>query len=154
MFTKPEGAKPSAEPEYGEGEVEEGDNYVTADEPPSVVLGEAVSASSPFTKIIETQVEKFKFQLPPKKEQPEADKKSCGNGRISINKAELTPGKFTFKLIFRSNLGKILFDQNIHWQSKVKQIEEKADKHQLKVLTVKYDAASKKQQTYHCKINF
>ena len=61
MFAKPEGQKASAEPDYGEGEKSEGDDYVTADEPPTIQLGDAVTTSSPFSKLAETTVDKFKY---------------------------------------------------------------------------------------------
>lgn len=39
MFSKPaDGSKPSTSPDYGEGEPEEDENYVTADEPPSIAI--------------------------------------------------------------------------------------------------------------------
>ena len=83
MLNKPADTS-TKEPEYGDGETEEDENYVTADEPPSIALGDAaVNTQSSFSKLIETQIEKFKYQLPPKKE-TDCDKKNCGNGKISI----------------------------------------------------------------------
>ena len=48
------------------------------DEPPTVTLGEDVSTQSPFTKLFEKTVDKFKLSLP-------ADlKKNLGQGKVSI----------------------------------------------------------------------
>ena len=138
MFAKPEGAKPPDQPDYGGGDDDDECGYAEADEPPSVVLGENVNTASPFSKEIELQVDKLKV------DKPDNLKKSCGNGRVSINKAELVPGKVTYKVIFRNTIGKTLFDTDLNWKfSKVKVVEEKANKNQLKILTVKFDYTSK-----------
>ena len=75
---------------------------------------------------MEKQVDKFKY-MPPKAQKE--DKKGCGNGRVSIQKAVLADGKLVHrKVIFRNMIGKALYDGFIFKNSKIKRVEEKCHK--------------------------
>ena len=60
-----------------EAEDDEG-NYVTPDEPPSVVIEDKAAVKSPFTKIFEREISKFKV------DKPAEQKRNCGIGKVSI----------------------------------------------------------------------
>jgi len=58
-----------------------------------------------------------------------------------------------FKVVFKNNIGKILYDCNISGAvSKLRKIEEKSFKNQLKIAVCR--AHEKKQQLHYCLINF
>lgn len=74
----------------------------------------------------EKTVDKFKY-MPPKA--AKEDKKNCGNGKVSIQKAVLAEGALIHrKVIFRNNIGKALYEGNIFKASKIKRVEEKCHK--------------------------
>lgn len=86
--------------------------YKDEEEEEPVQLETVQNPNDPFTKIIEKQVDKFKY-MPPKAATKE-DKKNCGNGRVSIAKAALHDGQLIMnKIIFRNAIGKALYDGNI-----------------------------------------
>jgi len=60
------------ENEDGEG------NYVTPDELPSVVIEDKVAVKSPFTKLYEREISKYKI------DKPADQKRNCGIGKVSI----------------------------------------------------------------------
>ena len=60
-----------------------------------------------------------------------------------------------FKVIFKNNIGKILYESNISGAaSKHKRVEAKAYKNQLKIAVCRQNAETKKMQVQHCLINF
>ena len=60
-----------------------------------------------------------------------------------------------FKVIFKNNIGKILYDANISAKfSKLRKIEEKAYKNQLKIAVCKMNPDTKKAALQFCLINF
>lgn len=126
------------------------ENYQQEDEPPTVVLGEAVSASNPFSKRFEKSVDKFKLAVP--------EKKSLGAGKVSISCATFGEGDKAikvYKLVFRNGIGKALFEGDINWKcSKIKVVPEKSAKNQIKVLTTQLNKQDKKLESRHCLINF
>jgi hypothetical protein len=78
MFAKPAAEVGKEEPQYG-GDDSDG-MYAEPDEPPSVTLGAVAAQESPFSKVIEKTVDKFKVTAPG----PSNEKQNCGNGRLSI----------------------------------------------------------------------
>ena len=127
------------------------------DEPPTVVLEDKEQQESPFQKLFEKEVEKFKIKI------PEPLKKNLGRGKVQIMKGvfgvkegETEGGVTLCKLIFKNTIGKILFDGTISAKfSKSKKVEEKAYKNQFKVAVVqKGQGEDKKNQVLHCLVNF
>lgn len=60
---------------------------------------------------------------------PEKDKKAMGNGYLSIEVAEVTSGVKAYICVFRSSIGKTLFQASLSGKfSKKRRIEEKAYK--------------------------
>jgi len=104
-----------------------------------VILEDKEAAKSPFKKVFEKEVMKFKQVT------PAAEKHSCGIGKLSILEAKIG-SSILYKLVFKNNIGKILYDANISGKfSKHRKIEEKAYKNQLKLAVCKLNAESKKQ---------
>mgnify|MGYP001226568247 CR=1 FL=1 len=62
-----------------DGEDSAGD-YKNEDEPPTITLKEYVGPKSPFEKILEINIQKYKIATPIEK------KKNCGIGKVSIQK--------------------------------------------------------------------
>lgn len=105
------------------------------DDGPTVVLADQkVDANNPFSKMCEKDVEKFKTITPVPKGAPadtKQEKRNCGNGRVSIQRGELGPEGakiLQIKLIFRNNIGKMLFEGTIVKNSKMKRVIEKVHK--------------------------
>ena len=118
------------------------------DEAPTVTLGDNPASKSPFTKVYEKAVEKFKLASP-----IELKKNLC-NGKVSIQRGEFGTDKpkIIFKIIFRNSIGKTLYNAVIsHRVSKLKRVEEKVHKNQVKIATYNAEAAKKLQ---YCLINF
>lgn len=87
-----------------------------------MTLGEYKGIKSPFEKVFEKEVQKFKISTPIEQ------KKNCGMGKISIQKGvfnEVT----VFKVIHQNTIGKILYDSNISGAlSKLRKVPEKSHK--------------------------
>mmetsp|Transcript_22932 Transcript_22932/g.35335 ORF Transcript_22932/g.35335 Transcript_22932/m.35335 type:complete len:80 (+) Transcript_22932:1053-1292(+) len=64
-------------------------------------------------------------------------------------------GTLLFKVVFRNTIGKTLFTGNVSGAgSKIKVVENKTHKNQIKVLVFVTDEATKKMAVNHCTINF
>lgn len=131
------------------------DLYVNDDEPPTVVLEDKPTLNSPFEKVFEKDVQKFKQSAGAK------EKKNCGAGRISIQKGTFggedgVPKSVIYKIIFKNPVvGKILYDCSISGSfSKHRKVEEKAYKNQLKIAVCQINTETKKQQVNYVLINF
>lgn len=146
MFGNPQGNifKKDDAPENEESE----DNYAPEDEPPTVTLGsDVVVQKSPFKKVFEINVEKFKIAI------PVAQKKNLQNGRVSIHRGEFDK-VIMCKIIFQNNIGKNLYDANISAVCKFRRVTEKVQKNQLKIAAVKINSETKKLEMQYCLINF
>lgn len=115
-------------------------------------LDDKEQEKSPFSRIFEKSVAKFKIKFP-------ADhKRSCGGGKVSIHKGVFTSGDKTvylFKVVFKNPIGKILYDGSIQAAiSKCKKIEEKSYKNQFRIGVVYQDPQTKKITPQYCLINF
>jgi len=75
IFGKGFGKKDDNEKDENE---DDNGNYITQDEPPSVVIEDKVAVKSPFTKLYEREITKYKVC------KPEELKKNCGIGKVSI----------------------------------------------------------------------
>jgi hypothetical protein len=104
-------------------ESEGGDSPVYAeDEPPTVTLGEYKGVKSPFEKVFEKEVQKFKISTPAE------NKKNCGLGKASVQKGVFA-GVAVFKMIHKNTIGKILYDANLSAaHSKCRRVPEKSHK--------------------------
>lgn len=77
-----------------------------------------------------------------------------GKGHFSIEFAEAN-GKKVYICVFRNLIGKTLYHGSVSSQfSKMRRIEEKAMKLQLKVALVSRDNETKKLKVDHCVISF
>ena len=90
--------------------------------------------ANPYSKLFDRNVDKLKFESQVKTEaekQPGAKtKKSKGNGKVSIELAEMGEQKTKiYKIVFRNMIGKTLYDANISGKlSKIRKVPEKAQK--------------------------
>lgn len=85
---------------------------------------------------------------------PAEQKHSCGSGKLSILKGEFGENVTIFKVVFKNNIGKILYDSNLSGTySKLRKIEEKAYKNQLKMAVCKL-GENKKVTVHYCLANF
>lgn len=81
-------------------------------------------------------------------------KRSMGKGHVSIEVAEVG-GKKVYICVFRNLIGKTLYQGTIHAKfSKMRRIEEKAMKLQLKIALVFIDPSTKKSKVDHLVISF
>lgn len=147
IFSKPK------ENKEGDDKDDGSDNgvYKNEDEPPTVVLEDQTAQDSPFTKVFEREVTKFKQAT------PVDQKKNCGGGKVSIQKGTFGEDKKSviYKVIFKNNIGKTLYDSNISGTfSKLRKIEEKAFKNQLKIAVCQINKATNKNTVYYCLVNF
>ena len=93
-----------------------------ADEPPTVTLGsDIVVQKSPFRKMFEIMVEKFKIAT------PVTQKKNLQNGRVSIHRGEFD-STVMCKIIFHNQIGKYLYEANISAICKYRRVTEKVQK--------------------------
>ena len=112
-----------------------------------MTLADNVNTKSPFTKLFEKQVDKFKISA------PLADKKNLGSGKASLQVMELNGSKM-YKLIFKNAIGKSLYEANLSGKaSKIKRVAEKAAKNQIKVITLMM-SKDNKPMGYHTLLNF
>lgn len=113
------------------------------DEEPTVRLGSDVNQpDNPFTKLFDRIVDKLKYEPQgAKKDSNTKTKQSCGNGKVTIDFAEMGEQKTKlYKLIFRNSIGKTLYEASIVGKhSKIRKVPEKAQKNQVKVLLIKFD---------------
>lgn len=127
-------------------------NYIAPNEPPSIAIEDASTVKSPFIKLFERDISKFKVDKP-------ADiKKNCGIGKVSLQKCEFgkeDSAKITiFKVIFKNSIGKILYEGTIlNKASKIRAVVEKAHKNQLKIAVACKDLDGIMKLQY-CKLNF
>jgi len=75
IFGKGFGKKDDNEKDENE---DDNGNYISKDEPPSVVIEDKVAVKSPFTKLYERDITKYKVC------KPEELKKNCGIGKVSL----------------------------------------------------------------------
>lgn len=111
---------------------------------------------SPYEKVFNNQVEKFKLVTPSvdKDGKKVEQKKSMGRGHFSLEIAE-TNGKKVYICVFRNLIGKNLYQGTLHHQlSKKRRIEEKAMKNQLKLALMTIDPTTKKMKVDHLVISF
>ena len=105
---------------------------------------------------VQQTVEKFKQVIPETIDGKKVEtKKAMGKGHLSIESAEFS-GKKVYLVVFRNMIGKTLFQGQINFKfSKMRRIEEKASKHQLKIaLFQKIDPATKKPKVDYLVISF
>mmetsp|Transcript_37878 Transcript_37878/g.27887 ORF Transcript_37878/g.27887 Transcript_37878/m.27887 type:complete len:129 (-) Transcript_37878:263-649(-) len=87
-----------------------------------VIKSTAPIQKSPYTKVFNKYVEKFKIAA------PLAEKKSMGNGYIALETGEIN-GKLEWICVFRNSIGKTLFSGYLNpVQSKYRRLIEKAYK--------------------------
>lgn len=84
-------AKPAENSGEGNGTKKDGGDdsdgaYANEEEPPTVVLEDQAASKSPFTKVYEKEVQKFKQATSPEL------KKNCGQGKVSILKGVFGEG--------------------------------------------------------------
>jgi hypothetical protein len=92
------------------------------EEPPTVTLGDYKGVKSPYEKVFEKEVQKFKISTPIEL------KKNCGLGKVSILKGVFN-GIAVFKVIHKNTIGKILYDSNVSGvYSKLRKVPEKSHK--------------------------
>ena len=101
---------------------------------------------NPYTKVFDKHVNKLKIV------KPEEKKRKMDSGTLSIEYLE-TNGKRLYLTVFRAAM-KPLFSGVISGQSRIKRVEEKAAKHQLKIAVIMTDPASKQRLQTFCNINF
>ena len=106
-----------------------------------------VLQKSPFRKIFELTVEKFKIAT------PLTQKKNLQNGKVSIHRGEFD-STIMCKIIFQNNIGKNLFEANISAACKYRRVTEKVQKNQLKIAAIKTNPETKKFEMQYCLINF
>lgn len=119
-------------------------------------------SKNPFEKVFDKIVDKFKYIIPSNsqsaenKDSAKETKKSCGNGKISIEIGEIGKDQKVKmqKIVFRNNIGKTLYEANIVKNSKIRKVPEKAIKNQLKISVLQYNMSIKKAQMQFCLINF
>lgn len=97
------------------------------------------------------EVNKFKQTGP-----PYALKTSLGPGLLQLLQPKGKPRKDGLRVVaFKNFIGKVLFVGFITGKfSKVRVVEEKTAKYQLKIQVIKHDADPEKRQLSHCFINF
>ena len=78
--------------------------------------------------------------------------KKMDSGTFSLEYTE-TAGKKLYLTVFRSAV-KPLFTGIVTVQSRIKRVEEKAAKHQLKIAVLHSDPVTKKNTLTHCTCNF
>lgn len=113
------------------------------------MLGEDVNTPNPFSKKFEKTVDKFKLVTP--------QKKNLGQGKLSIQFGEFGEGATkvkVYKVVFRNSIGKTLYEANISGKfSKVRKVDEKAAKNQVKIALVKMNQETKQPRVEYCKVN-
>jgi hypothetical protein len=116
LFSKPEDKKKE---EGDEGEDDDDNTGKGGNSPPSYNAEASFEArpvnlkiesrppeKSPYTKIYNKYVEKFKVTA------PEPDKKTMGNGNITLEVAE-SKGKKVFIIVYRNQIGKTLYQGTV-----------------------------------------
>jgi len=126
--------------------------FVQEDEAPTVTLDtNIVQNKSPFVKVIDLSVDKFKISNPQEK------KKNLQNGKVSVQRGEFgddsSKKMIWCKVVFQNNIGKVLYNASITGNSKFKAVVEKHHKNQLKISVVFTNDDKSKEQQY-CLINF
>ena len=125
--------------------------FVQEDEAPTVTLDtNIVQNKSPFVKVIDLSVDKFKISKPQEK------KKNLQNGKVSVQRGEFgddSKKMIWCKVVFQNNIGKVLYNASITGNSKFKAVVEKHHKNQLKISVVFTNDDKSKEQQY-CLINF
>lgn len=115
------------------------------------MVEDVVAVKSPFTKLFEREISKYKV------DKPAEQKRNCGIGKVSIQKCEFgkeDAAKITvYKVIFKNTIGKILYEGTILNNSKIRPIVEKAHKNQIKI-SIAYKEKDKKLEVQFCKLNF
>ena len=108
-----------------------------------------VQNKSPFVKVIEFNVDKFKISKPIEK------KKNLQNGKVSIQRGEFGDDKKIIwcKIVFQNTIGKTLYTATVTGTSKHKAVIEKNHKNQLKISVV-YTNEDKTKENQFCLINF
>ncbi|TNV78262.1 hypothetical protein FGO68_gene12345 [Halteria grandinella] len=117
------------------------------DKPIQLKINPIPVQKSPYTKVFSQQVEKFKIvprAVPAGKEESKGEdskKVSMGRGYLSLESAEVNNGK-VYIVVFRSLIGKTLFQGTVSGTlSKMRRIEEKAIKLQLKLAVLVKEGA-------------
>jgi hypothetical protein len=105
-------------------------------------------AQSPFEKLFDKEVEKFRIKV------PESQKRNFGRGKLQLLKGVFGEA-IVMKLVFKNSIGKILYDGSLSGKmSKSKKVAEKANKNQYKVALMSTNPADKKLSLQYCLINF
>ena len=125
--------------------------FVQEDEAPTVTLGtNLVQNKSPFVKVIEFNIDKFKISKPLEK------KKNLQNGKVSVQRGEFGDSDkkvLWCKVVFQNTIGKTLYNASITGNSKHKAVIEKNHKNQLKISVV-FTNDDKSKENQFCLINF
>jgi len=119
------------------------------EEAPAIQAGPNPANKSPYRKLIEQEVDKYKVVKP-----IELKKNLC-NGKVSLQVAELGDDKsiIKYRVVFMNKIGKILYNAYIEPKlAKIRHVTEKVHKNQLKIAC--YKPEDPKNKIQYCVINF
>jgi len=122
--------------------------YAVEDEQATSTIEKKDAVESPFERIFNVRkVDKFKIAA------PKNLIKDMGMGSLSIESLKKSD-KGLYMVVFRSMIGKTLFTGVINYEkSKIRRVEEKAAKNQLKFALVYEDPQTKVKTIVFCKCN-